>query len=208
MDFLNNIKKSSLFIGVKKGLEMDLLPLKVTLFLKLPIVRFLRFVGNICFLVYIINISNIILIDIPIFLLYTINIIAFIYIINIMIISIIEIIYGINKILKHKNDFEVRNSPLDYIATKGARYTYYWKLTKSFTKLGGTAFLIDQGFVFYGYNPPFSPFIKSGLKTVFGDKINTNIYRNTVLNTERYISDSERINIESEDLKKMSCLGS
>lgn len=67
---------------------------------------------------------KIILIDLPIFVFYTINIIAIIQLLQMVIISIIKFIYGINKLIRHKKDFEVRNSPINKLASISAKAIY------------------------------------------------------------------------------------
>lgn len=49
-------------------------------------------------------------IDLPYYIFFIISFIAVIQLIQIVVISIIKVIYDLNKLLKHRKDFEVRNS--------------------------------------------------------------------------------------------------
>jgi hypothetical protein len=52
------------------------------------------------------------------------EIIALLQVMQIVIISIIKSIYGIRKLIKNPEEFEVRNSPLNHYATLIGKLTY------------------------------------------------------------------------------------
>lgn len=172
--FISSLNKSSLYIGIKKGLEMELLPLKVSLFLDKPIVRILRVIGGLSVLLCLFIINKIILIDLPLFLFYILNIIALIHIIQMVIINLIKVVYGINKLIKHKKDFEVRNSPINKLASISIKAIYCWKVgcTVGSTTVGilGGSVLIDNVLDSSGYEKIFQPYIKKGFNTILGTK--------------------------------------
>ena len=171
-DFLNNIKKSSFFIGVKKGLEMDLLPKEVLDFLNKPIVRILRFIGGLNVTLFLLIKKDIIFIDMPIFLWYIIMIISFIQFSQMFIINFIKLFYGINKLIWHRKDFEVRNSPINRLASKLVDVIYCFKIGCTVTGggitiLGGTV-VWDTALDSAGLNKWFEPYTSKFIRYTLG----------------------------------------
>lgn len=195
---------SSLYIGMKKGVAMELLPLKVSLFLEKPIVRVLRVIGGLSVLLSLFIRNKIILIDLPIFVFYTINIIAIIQLIQIIIISIIKFIYGINKLIRHKKEFEIRNSPINKLASISVKAIYCWKVgcnigSSTVGVLGGTV-LIDGVLESSGYEKIFQPYIKSIIDTILGNRYKLNELSQLVLVSNKNFLESEKIKKELEYL--------
>jgi len=103
------LNKNSIFIGLKKGILMDTLPSNIRWFIDLPIIRIFRVIGGLSLLfMFFIN-NGLLAIKLPKFIFYLLTIIALLQLIQIVIISIIKFIYGINKLLRHRKDFEIRN---------------------------------------------------------------------------------------------------
>lgn len=206
--FISSLNKSSLYIGMKKGFEMELLPLKVTLFLDNPIVRILRVIGGLSVLLNLFIINKIILIDTHIFFLYILNIIALIHIIQMVIINLIKFVYGINKLIRHKKDFEVRNSPIDKLASISVKLIYCWKVGctvggSTIGFLGGTI-IVDSIFESSGYNKVFQPYIKKGLNIILGTTNQYSEDSKIILEYNRYISENKNLIKDTDDLDTLS----
>ena len=56
-----------------------------------------------------------------------IAIIAIIHLMQIVIVSLIKLVYGLNKLIRHRKDFEIRNSPLNVLATLITNISYFFK---------------------------------------------------------------------------------
>ena len=172
--FLTNLKikvdYTSIKKGVLKGLQIPMLPYNVNKFYNYPIIRILRVIGG--FITVLVLTKNHVNFTDPSKLI--LMIIALIHLTQIVIISIIKVIYGLNKILKHPENFEVRNLPLS-----GYRYSrqianliYCWKM--SCTAMGGGVGLIGGGAVIddvldsTGYGKVFIPFLGRVVKFMIG----------------------------------------
>jgi hypothetical protein len=84
----------------------------------------IRVIGGLCNLLSINIKYGYITIEIPNSFYILIYIFTFLQLFQLIIISIIKLKYGLNKILKHRKDFDVKISPLDKIASLTARMAY------------------------------------------------------------------------------------
>ena len=112
-----------LLLSFKKASNIPILPESITHYYNHIIARILRFVGGICTLTTLTSKTT----DYTT-LNYIIFSLATIHLLSIFTISMIKIVYGINILIKHKSDFEVRNSPLDSLMTKFTKLAYCWKI--------------------------------------------------------------------------------
>jgi general stress protein YciG len=133
---------NSIWLGLKKGYKIETLPKNVRTFLELPLVRIFRVIGGICVLIYLLNKNGTVTLNLPYNLNMIIYIIALIQFILIFIISVWKIVYGINKLLYHKEEFEVRNSPLNRLASMTGHLLYCWKVGIQTASVGLTIILV------------------------------------------------------------------
>ena len=116
-------KWNSIKLGVKKGLSISMLPPAVERFYTNPIVRVFRVIGGICLTLLILKKYTLFIYPLN----YLIMFLGVLQIILIIIISWIKLIYSIYKLIKDPEDFEVRNSPLDMLATHITKVIFCWK---------------------------------------------------------------------------------
>lgn len=144
---LNKMDRNSIYLGLKKGIMMEILPKKVQYVLDLAIMRIFRVIGGLCVLMVLLIRYGLISIELPYIVYIFISFLALLQLIQIVIISLIKIVYGLNKLFKHREDFEVRNSPLNRLATVTANLAYCWKVGcqvgSSGVGLLGASVLID-----------------------------------------------------------------
>ena len=145
----SKFESNSTIKGIKKAYNIPKLPTNIYNFYNNPLIRILRFIFGIVTLVvltknhYIFSYHGC---GAQLFL----EIIALLQVIQIVIISIIKSIYGIRKLIKNPEEFEVRNSPLNHYATLIGKLTYCWAIgcTVTATTVGliTTGSVIDQVF--------------------------------------------------------------
>ena len=128
-----------IWLGIKKGWSVEILPNPVTIFLNNPIIRVLRVIGGISVLIVVFKKHIFILPPFD----FIVVLFAFLHFLQMITVFIIKICYGIKKLLCNKKDFEIRNSPLDRFATQIARIIYCAKVGCSIT--GGTATAVAAG---------------------------------------------------------------
>jgi hypothetical protein len=124
------MKKSnfnSIIIGFKKGYLLETLPYKVRLFLNQPLIRILRVIGGLSVLFYFLNKNGIISYNLPYNINIIITILAFIQLVQIVLISVIKLVYSLNKLIRHREELEVRNSPLNRLAGLTVNLVYCWR---------------------------------------------------------------------------------
>jgi hypothetical protein len=142
-----NIKMTnlnSIWLGLKKGYQIETLPNNVRTLLELPLVRIFRVIGG-CFagvLFYLLDKNGTITINLSYNLNMIIYIIALIQFIQIFIVSVWRIVYGINKLLYHKEEFEIRNSPLNRLASMTGHLLYCWKVGIQAASVGLSIFFV------------------------------------------------------------------
>jgi len=196
---------NSILLGFKKGLNIDTLPTNVRLFLDIPLIRVLRVIGGICVLIYLLNKNGNIPYNIPYFLNILIIIIALIQLIQIVIISLIKLVYGLNKLIKDRKEFEVRNSPLNRLATLTSNLVYCWKVGcqvgSSGVGLLGASVLIDGLLASAGQEKIFEPMMSKGINAIVGGKQANDIYSEIANKTKQLETESARHELLVKDLE-------
>src|SRR5229473_2505394 len=139
---IEKIKNNSFYKGVMKGYKVPTLPKKIELILNNVYIRILRFIGGLCLLL-ILTSSHL---SFPMYLQFIIVILGCLQSIQIMVIFVIKFIYGIYTLIYKAKDFEVRNSPLNQLATHLAKFLYCVKIGCVMT--AGTATFIAGGGAF------------------------------------------------------------
>ena len=105
---------NDVWIGIKFGFSIPLLPDSLNKIYNSPLVSVLRVIGGFsAILVLTKNYTYL-----PNIIGWIIIVIGIIQLIQIVIISIIKVIYGMRKLWKNPKDFEVRNSPLCFSTCK------------------------------------------------------------------------------------------
>lgn len=164
---INKLNMKSIFLGLKKGFNIPLLPHRIYIFYNNIFIRIFRFIGGISVLTVLFK-KHLLF---PEYLQKIILIIALLQILLFFIIILIKILYGLYKLIFHSNEFEVRNSPLDLLATHISKLIYCAKMGCAVT--GGTVALLTAGQTLdgvlevAGYDPVFNPlFAKAYIKLV------------------------------------------
>src|SRR6202012_5637496 len=178
LDTINNntmrTNFNSIILGFKKGYNIETLPSLVRLFLGKPIIRILRVIGGVCVLIYLCHKNGLISYNIPYYLNIIIIILALIQLIQIVGISIIKIVFGLNKLIKHRKEFEVRNSPLNRLASLTSNLVYCWKVGcqvgSSGVGLLGASVLIDGLLASAGQEKIFEPMMSKGINALVGGR--------------------------------------
>lgn len=134
-----NLNLKSIILGIKKGYNIPSLPNSITIFYNNIFIRIFRFIGGISVLTVLFK-KHLIL---PEYLQNIILIIALLQISLFFIITLIRIFYGLNKLINHPNEFEVRNSPIDLLATHLGKLVYCAKIGCAVT--GGSVALLTAG---------------------------------------------------------------
>lgn len=116
-----------------------MLPDNIEKFYNKLIVRFFRVIGGACAVLVLTN--NYMFIPYP--WVYFILVLALIQVFQIVIISIIKLHFSIKKALYHKEEFEIRNSPLHVFGSKLFHLSYCWKI--GCTMVGGGVGMIASG---------------------------------------------------------------
>jgi hypothetical protein len=200
-----NTNLNSIWLGLKKGYQIETLPKNVRTFLELPLVRIFRVIGGICVLFYLLNKNGTLTLNLPYNLNMIIYIIALIQFIQIFIISVWKIIYGINKLLYHKEEFEVRNSPLNRLASMTGHLLYCWKVgcqaaSGGLSVLGGSI-LIDTMLEAAGHDKFFEPVITRGINAMIGTNANKQEMWNLTRRMKSIESAKERHNVLMAEIK-------
>jgi hypothetical protein len=168
--FFNSIK-----LGIKKGLEIPTLPLKIRKFYDHILIRVFRFIGGVCL---VLNLTNFYL-SFPEILRYLILFMSAVQITQILIITAVKIVYSSYKLIYRPEEFEVRNSPLNLLATHLGKIILCVKIGCGVT--GGAAGVVAAGATFdtlldqAGYKKLFVPFWAEGVKAVFGNSISPKV---------------------------------
>jgi hypothetical protein len=166
---------NSIKLGIRRGLEIPTLPLRIRNFYDNIVIRIFRFIGGICL---VLNLTGYYL-SFPNILHWFILIISAIQMIQIMIITGIKIVYSIYTLIYNPKIFEIRNSPLNYLATHLGKIILCAKIGCGVG--GGAAGIVATGATFdtlldtAGYNKVFIPFLAEGVKAVFGNSISPKV---------------------------------
>lgn len=98
---------------------------------------------------------------------------------QILIITAIKVVYSTYKLIYRPEEFEVRNSPLNLLASHLGKILLCVKVGCGVT--GGAAGVVAAGATFdslldqAGYNKNFVPFLAEGVKAVFGNSISPKV---------------------------------
>lgn len=175
-NFLNSFRK-----GIKHGLSIQILPKKYEYILNLVAVRILRVLGGICMVYVLLKSRGLNIIEIPDYLYSIVYFLAILQGIQIVVTGLTKLVFGLIKLFKNKQEFEVRNSPLDRSATLIAKLMYCYRVGcqagQSVVGIAGTGVIIDTILEAGGKEPVFTPIIgtlipgrNSELKTSFNDQ--------------------------------------
>lgn len=163
-----NFKINSILLGIQKGYNIPSLPNSITLFYNNILIRIFRFIGGISVLTVLFK-KHLIF---PEYLQNILLIIALLQISLFFIITLIRIVYGLNKLINHPNEFEVRNSPLNLLATHIGKLVYCAKVGCAVT--GGSVALLTAGqtldgvLVEAGKEPVFNPLFAKAYNKLIG----------------------------------------
>jgi hypothetical protein len=167
---------SRIWTGVKLGCNTRLSPPKLLALHNYPLVCVFRVIGGLSELTVLLK--KHLLLYLP--LQYLVLLLALVQIIYIVIISIIKIIYGISKFWT--DDLNVRNSPLDQLASLSTKFLYCWKIG---CKVGYTGIgLAGASVITYtileagGQEKVFTPLLGKGVKFIIGNKPADSIFAN------------------------------
>lgn len=211
---IGNMKKfkylfdwASIKKGILKGYSIPLLPNFINEVYNLPLVRIIRVIGG--FSAVLVLTKN--YTYLPNILQWIVLVLGLIQLIQIVIISIIKVIYGIRKLIKNPEEFEVRNSPLNRYASQLANLAYCWKV--GCTTVGGGVGLIgggvaiDQLLEAGGQEKIFLPFMGRGVRFIFGNNVHQDpalVYKHIQRNIEELGSAEERKEYIAKYIEKIS----
>lgn len=162
---------TSLAKGLKKGWVTPTLPENITKFHDKPIVRLFRILGGLSVIITLgkVNFSF----DLPIYIFYISFFITILFFLYMLVINIIRLIH-IVKILK-SDELDVRNSPIDRIASLTARILLCGKGICLGGAVGGSVvgagLALDNSLVNTGNEPIFSPQIVGLLKKILPEGV-------------------------------------
>lgn len=139
---VTNIDMTSIYLGVVKGYNVKMLPTKMYVIYNNMYIRILRVIGGFFLLLVITKLY----LMLPVYSHVIVIVLGILQSIQIIIIFIIKVIYGIYVLKYKKNEFDVRNSPLNHCAIRIARILYCAKISCAVT--GGTAATIAAGAFF------------------------------------------------------------
>lgn len=139
MRFLSNLINTSTYKGLSHGYSIPMLPAKINSFYNHILIRIIRVIGGVCFLLYISKFD----INFPFYLKILIDGGAFFQVFSIFIICTIKAMYCIYTLLYKRQLFEVRNSSINNYATYLAKVVYCTKF--SCVMGGGAATLLGSG---------------------------------------------------------------
>lgn len=161
---IENVKyMNSIIKGVKHGWSISIMPKFLGNILNNIFVRIFRFLGGLCVLFVLLQKQHIIDLKLPIILNYIIMYMALFQMVQILIVGIIRFFYGMNKLINHSNEFEVRNSPLNRGATLITKLLYCYKAGCQVGQAGiwivGTSVLLDTVLEAGGKEKTFTPML-------------------------------------------------
>jgi hypothetical protein len=168
---MKNLNTKSNMLCIKKGYNIPIYPEIVNSFYNLLIIRVFRVIGGICLIIIFLEKYT----NFPEYFKYLIFFIGLSHLLSVIIIFLIKIFYGIYKLIYHSNEFEVRNSPLNQLATQLGKIFYCVKIGCSIT--GGGAAVLAAGSSFdsvleaAGRDKLFIPMLGEGYKNIFGEKL-------------------------------------
>lgn len=123
--FYNKWGKNSIYLGLMKGYSISTLPISVERFYNNIFIRILRVIGGICLVLVLTNGSE--KLSLPSSIHTIIIALAFLQSIQILIIMIIKLIFGLYTLIYNRKIFEVRNSPLNKLASSLGQIVFCMK---------------------------------------------------------------------------------
>ena len=167
-----NTFSQRIFTGLKHGWNTPMLPSKVIAFNNYPLVRIFRVIGGLSVLLVLLKKHLLLLLPLQ----YLILFIAILHISYFVTINLIKVFYGIYKLWR--GDLNVRNSPLDRLASLGGNLLYCWKVgcyvASSGISLAGASVVADTILEAGGQEKVFTPLLGKGVKLwVKGKPIDT-----------------------------------
>lgn len=180
----NNLKDTSFYKGVKKGYSIELLPGFIKKYYHNRFNKLFRIVGGIFTILVVSNMHlylNFFFID------YMIMFISVLFLLQVLILNVIRMIYGIYLFIYKREVFQVKNSPVNVLATKWSMITICFKygvcaplaFLGTITTLGVVG---DTIHVAAGGNPVFVPWVASNWKEVYKQILG--VYPSTVFSVE------------------------
>lgn len=171
-NIINKKNINSIWLGIKKGYKLDPLPNKVRLFLELPAVRILRVIGGLCTIFYLFHKNGIITYNLPFNLNYVVYIMAALQFVQVSLISILKLVYGLNILIYHREKFEIRNSPINRLASIMTNIAFCWKTGCQVGSTGvgmlGSSMIIDSALDAAGKEKIFEPYLNRILQVIGG----------------------------------------
>lgn len=184
--------------GLKQGWNTPVLPEKFITFNNYPLVRIFRVIGGLSVLAVLLG--KHLLLWLP--LQYIILFIAFLHISYFVLINTTKVFYGIYKLLR--GDLNVRNSPLDRLASITGNVLYCWKIgcyvASSGVSLAGASVIADTILEAGGQEKMFTPLLGKGVKFWIKGKPVDNLFTE-IDNKVRNIKDTKE---KFEELKKLA----
>jgi len=168
---INKIDTNSIVLGIKKGINIPMLPSIIIKFNHFIVVRILRFICGLCLLLVLTSVYN----KLPEVYHSIVILLGFGQSIYILVMMIIRVCYGCYVLIYKRDLLEVRNSPLNYYASVVTRAIYCAKIGCGVT--GGTAAFVAAGASFdnvleaAGREKIFVPMMGDIFKKVFGEAV-------------------------------------
>jgi hypothetical protein len=158
LEKIDKIKKSSLYLGIHKGVTLETLPKKYSLFYSNILTRIFRFIGGICLLLVYSKLNE----KLPFNLDKLVLGMGLLFILFLLITLLVRLYYIIYIFIYEREKFDVKNSPLDHFATKIAKTIACLKFGCYSAGVAGTTLgttlLVDQVAEKAGGDPIFLPF--------------------------------------------------
>ena len=195
---MKKTKYQRIINGIKLGWNIPLLPPKVISFHNYPLVRVFRVIGGLSVLTVLLKKHLLLFLPLQ----YLILLLASVQIIYIVIISIIKVFYGISKFWT--DELNVRNSPLDHLASLSVKILYCWKIGCQVGSTGiglaGASVITDTVLEAGGQEKIFTPLIGKGVKFIIGGKPADNLF----VNIEKNVKDIENSKNVLNNIKNLS----
>jgi hypothetical protein len=197
----NTNKKTKLqriWTGIKLGWNTPMLPDKIIVFNNYPLVRILRVIGGLSVLTVLLK--KHIFLWLP--LQYLVLFLAFLHISYFVSINMMKVFYGVYKLWK--GDLNVRNSPLDRLASWGGNLLYCWKVgcyvASSGLSLAGASVITDTILEAGGQDKVFTPLLGKGVKLFVKGRPVDSLYKD-INNEVKMLKESKD---RFEELRKLA----
>lgn len=182
---------SRIWTGIKLGWNTPILPEKVLNLHSHPFVRVFRVIGGISIITVLSNKHLLLFLPFK----YIVLFLALLHFIYIFCINVIKLWYGF-KVLK-SDKLNVRNSPLDHLASATSKLLFCWKFGCQAGSAGlglvGTSFMIDSILEAGNHPKVFTPLIGKSVKFAVGGTSADNILSEMNKNLKQMESTKERI---------------